>query len=37
LQQIEVEKRKFDQEVSKWDYSSNDVIVLAKHFFCAGS
>ena len=33
-QQVEVfrvEKRAFDQEVSKWDDNGNDVIVLAKH------
>jgi len=26
-----VEKRKFDLEVSKWDDTGNDIIVLAKH------
>merc|ERR1712008_453478 len=26
-----VEKRKFDMEVSKWDDTGNDIIVLAKH------
>merc|ERR1719422_3017935 len=33
-QQVEVfrtEKRLFDQEVSKWDDTGNDIIVLAKH------
>ena len=26
-----MDKRLFDQEVSKWDDSSNDVIALAEH------
>ena len=27
----QVEKRKFDMEVSKWDDNGKDIIVLAKH------
>lgn len=34
VQQVESfrnEKQKFDREVTKWDDSGNDIIVLAKH------
>ena len=31
MEVFRVEKRKFDLEVSKWDDTGNDIIVLAKH------
>ncbi|MCL4144622.1 UNVERIFIED_CONTAM: hypothetical protein GTU68_026309, partial [Idotea baltica] len=31
VENFRLEKVKFDQEVSKWDDTGNDIIVIAKH------